>query len=42
MRENGSMLLDRTQVFFTSNLGDASAHSSSNLPSLLPGGGNKH
>jgi len=41
-RENGSTLLDHTQVLFTSNLGDASAHSSSNLPVLLAGGGYKH
>lgn len=41
-RENGATLLDNTQVLFTSNLGDASAHSSSNLPVLLAGGGYKH
>ena len=41
-RENDGTLLDRTQVLFTSNLGDASAHSSSNLPVLLAGGGFKH
>jgi hypothetical protein len=29
-------------VLFTSNLGDASAHSSFNLPVLLAGGGYKH
>ena len=29
-------------MLFTSNLGDASAHSSSNLPVLLAGGGFKH
>jgi len=40
--ENGSSLLDTTQVLFTSNLGDASAHSSSNLPVLLAGGGFGH
>lgn len=40
--EAGGTLLDRTQVLFTSNLGDASAHSSSNLPVLLAGGGHKH
>ena len=40
--ENGASLLDTTQVLFTSNLGDASAHSSSNLPVLLAGGGFKH
>lgn len=40
--ENDATLLDRTQVLFTSNLGDASAHSSTNLPVLLAGGGYKH
>jgi hypothetical protein len=40
--EGGGNLLDTTQVLFTSNLGDASAHSSSNLPVLLAGGGYKH
>ena len=38
---NGS-LLDNTQVLLTSNLGDASAHASSNLPTFLAGGGFKH
>ena len=41
-REGDATLLDRTQVLFTSNLGDASAHSSTNLPVLLAGGGYKH
>ena len=40
--EKDRTLLDRTQVLFTSNLGDASAHSSTNLPVLLAGGGFKH
>jgi hypothetical protein len=35
-------LLDHTQVLLTSNLGDASAHASSNLPTFLAGGGYKH
>jgi hypothetical protein len=38
---NGS-LLDNTQVMLTSNLGDASAHASSNLPTFIAGGGYKH
>jgi len=38
---NGS-LLDNTQVLLTSNLGDASAHASSNLPTFLAGGGFQH
>lgn len=40
--ENGRPLLDRTQILFVSNLGDASAHSSDNLPVILAGGGFKH
>jgi len=35
-------LLDRTMVFFSSNLGNASNHSSRNLPVLLAGGGFQH
>ncbi|MBM4074746.1 MAG: DUF1552 domain-containing protein, partial [Planctomycetes bacterium] len=35
-------LLDRTQVLIASNLGDASAHASDNLPVILAGGGFKH
>jgi hypothetical protein len=41
-KEEEGTLLDSTQVLFTSNLGDASAHSSHNLPVLLAGGGYKH
>lgn len=40
--ESGLSLLDKTQVLSVSNLGDASAHSSNNLPVLLAGGGHKH
>lgn len=35
-------LLDSTAVLFGSNLGNASAHSTANLPLLLAGGGFKH
>lgn len=35
-------LLDSTAVLFGSNLGNASAHSTTNLPLLLAGGGYKH
>ena len=35
-------LLDHTQVLFLSNLGDASAHASTNLPVVLAGGGYRH
>ncbi len=31
-----------TKVLFTSNLGDASAHSAQNLPVVLAGGGYRH
>jgi hypothetical protein len=41
-REEGESLLDRTIVFFSSNLGDASKHSVKNMPVLLAGGGFKH
>jgi hypothetical protein len=35
-------LLDRTMVFYTSNLGNSSSHDNTNLPILLAGGGFKH
>jgi hypothetical protein len=37
-----SSLLDSTAVMFGSNLGNASAHSTANIPLLLAGGGFKH
>jgi len=40
--EHGASLLDRTTVFFSSNLGNASSHSTRNLPVLLAGGGFRH
>ncbi|MCR9117615.1 MAG: DUF1552 domain-containing protein, partial [bacterium] len=40
--ESGESLLDRTSVFLTSNLGNASNHSNSNMPVLIAGGGFKH
>ena len=40
--ERGESLLDRTIVFFSSNLGDASKHSVKNLPIILAGGGFRH
>ncbi len=40
--EQGESLLDRTMIFFSSNLGDASTHSTKNLPVLLAGGGFQH
>ncbi len=41
-REDGSTLLDRTAVFFSSNLGNAATHGVRNLPVLLAGGGFRH
>jgi hypothetical protein len=41
-KEEGETLLDRTMVFFSSNLGNASTHGVKNLPILLAGGGFKH
>lgn len=40
--DQGGSLLDGTQVFFSSNLGNASNHSTKNLPVLLTGGGFNH
>jgi len=41
-QEEGESLLDRTMVFFSSNLADASKHSVKNMPVLLAGGGFRH
>jgi hypothetical protein len=41
-REGEGTLLDRTAVFFGSNLGAGSTHSTQNLPVLLAGGGFRH
>ena len=41
-QENGRPLLDTTAVIFGSNLGNASAHSTANIPLVLAGGGFKH
>jgi hypothetical protein len=40
--EGGETLLDRTMILYGSNLGDANAHSTVNLPTLFAGGGFKH
>ena len=42
VRENGETLLDRTMIFYGTNLGNADTHVTTNLPSLLAGGGFKH
>jgi hypothetical protein len=41
-KEDGESLLDRTMVFFSSNLADAGKHSVKNMPVLLAGGGFRH
>lgn len=41
-REGAETLLDRTMVFYASNLGNGSGHSPNNLPVLLAGGGLRH
>ena len=40
--EGERTLLDRTAIFYASNLGNASSHDNNNLPILLAGGGFKH
>lgn len=40
--EGGETLFDRSMVLYGSNLGDANAHSTSNMPILLAGGGFRH
>lgn len=42
VREGEDTLLDRTMVLYGSNLGDANAHSTTNMPTLLAGGGFRH
>lgn len=42
VEEGGESLLDRTMILYGSNLGDANAHSTTNLPTLFAGGGFKH
>ncbi len=41
-REGGERLLDRTQVLYGSNLGNANSHDNANMPVLLAGGGFRH
>ena len=42
VKEEDESLLDRSMVFYGSNLGDANAHSTTNMPILFAGGGFKH
>lgn len=41
-KEEGSNLLDRTMVYYGSNLGNASSHDNKNMPTFLAGGGFRH
>ena len=41
-RENGETLLDRTMILYGTNLGNANTHVTTNLPTILAGGGFKH
>ncbi len=42
IREESATLLDRTMILYGTNLGDANAHSTTNLPTLIAGGGFRH
>lgn len=42
VREGDETLLDRTMILYGSNLGDANAHSTANMPTLFAGGGFRH
>ena len=41
-REGDETLLDRTMILYGSNLGDANAHSTTNMPTIFAGGGFRH
>ena len=42
VQEGEDTLLDRTMVYFGSNLGDANKHVTTNVPAILAGGGFRH
>jgi hypothetical protein len=42
VKEEGESLLDRSMILYGSNLGDANAHSTTNMPIVFAGGGFKH
>ncbi len=42
MSEEGETLLDRSMVLYGSNLGNASTHVTTNLPTIFAGGGFRH
>ena len=42
VREGADTLLDRSMIVYGSNLGDANAHSTTNMPTIFAGGGFRH
>jgi BMFP domain-containing protein YqiC len=42
VKEDGEPLLDRTMILYGSNLGDANKHVTTNMPTIIAGGGFKH
>jgi hypothetical protein len=42
LREGEDSLLDRTMILYGSNFGDANSHVTTNMPTILAGGGFKH
>jgi hypothetical protein len=42
VHEGNETLLDRTMILYGSNLGDANAHSTTNMPTIFAGGGFRH
>jgi len=42
VREDNDTLLDRTMILYGSNLGNAHAHTTTNLPTIFAGGGFRH
>jgi hypothetical protein len=42
VKEENESLLDRSMILYGSNLGDANAHSTTNMPILFAGGGFRH
>src|SRR5881396_2100768 len=42
VKEDGETLFDRTMILYGSNLGNANTHVTTNMPTILAGGGFKH
>src|SRR5881296_1141606 len=42
VREDGEPLLDRTMILYGSNLGNANTHVTTNMPTIIAGGGFRH